>query len=125
MRVAGTLHIDMDAASVDASHAEGPTRTRSIAIHSSFLSDIARELGTHGDVFLAMASEGPKQAQVAYVIIRDPDGSHHFPGECADRSEQALRNDLGARYEPTIDAIIGTTGRARIEHLVSSAEAQV
>jgi len=119
MRVAGTLHLQMEVAPVDASHAVGTPRQRTIQVHSSFLPGIAEELASHRDVFLAMASKGLEEEQVAYVIVRAADGSHHFPGECGSDVEASLRQQLGDRYDATIDAVIGTTGRHRILALLS------
>jgi hypothetical protein len=104
---------------VDSTQSEGSPRTEMIAVHSSFLPGIEEGLAARDDVFLALASKGLEQEMVAYMIVRDADGSHHFAGECAQSHEQFLRERLDGRYDATIDSVIGVTDRHRIKEILS------
>jgi hypothetical protein len=96
----GTARVSMRVAPVYVSRTVGAEREEAIAIHGSFLPGIHDALTVGADVYLAMASKGLEERQVAYVIVRGADGSHHFPGECENRQEDGLRTALGGDTTP-------------------------
>jgi hypothetical protein len=114
----GTQNVDFQVVPVDEAHREGSPRTETVAVHSSFLLGIEDGLAAQDDVFLALASRGLEREMVAYVVVRGAGDSHHFPGECAQRDEEFLRDRLDSRYDATIDAVIGMTDRHRIMEIV-------
>jgi hypothetical protein len=116
---ADTQGVNFRVVPVDVAQREGPPRTETVAVHSSFLPGIEEGLAAQDDVFLALASKGLEREMVAYVIVRGAGDSHHFPGECWQSFEDFLRERLDGRYDPTIDAVIGMTDRHRIEETLS------
>lgn len=114
-----TQDVTFQAVPVDATQSEGPPRTETIAVHSSFLPGIEDGLATHHDVFLALASRGLEREMVSYVVVRGDDDSHHLLGECGQSQEDFLRKRLDGKYDVTIDAVIGVTDRQDIEKILS------
>jgi hypothetical protein len=116
----GTVHVAMRVAGVDATGAVGAPHDEAIAVHSTYLPGIDAGLSNESDVFLAMSWRNPSNAQVSSVVLRDAEGSHHFVGLCAAGGEELLRRRLGDRYDATIEALIGLTGRQRILALLEA-----
>jgi hypothetical protein len=55
---ADTQGVNFGVVPVDVAHREGPPRTETVAVHSSFLPGIEEGLAAQDDVFLALASKG-------------------------------------------------------------------
>jgi hypothetical protein len=119
---AGTNVIDLEVVAVDASQREGAVHTGSVAVHSDFMDGMTEGLADGGDVFLGLASKGLEREQVAYVIVRGVDGAHHLVGgDCAASDEAFLRDQLGDRFEATMEALIGVSEVPRIRALLEDA----
>jgi hypothetical protein len=116
----GTVDVAMRVADVNATGTEDAPHDETIAVHSTFLPGIDAGMSNESDVFLAMSSKNPSKAQVSSVVVRDAEGSHHFEGLCAAEGEELLRRRLGDRYDATIEALIGLTGRQRILALLEA-----
>jgi hypothetical protein len=113
----GTSDVQMEVTSVTPG-VEGPPHSETISIHSVFAEGLQDALDEGSDAFVAL-SRGPNGEIASYVVVRDEDGAHHLPGLSCDQ-EGFLRDRLGARYDDTLDAIIGVTSAKQIKSALAA-----
>lgn len=116
----GTSDVRMEVTSVTPG-VEGPPHSETISIHSVFAEGLQDALDEGSDAFVALSRVpgGPNGEIASYVMVRDGDGAHHLPGLSCDQ-EGFLRDRLGARYDDTLDAIIGVTSSKQIKSALAA-----
>jgi hypothetical protein len=111
----GTHEVEMDVATITP-NGEGPVHSEAVLIHSDFVDGLEAALDDGSDAFIALTQYPgrPNEEIASYVLVRDADGAHHLPGLGCD-SEDFLREQMGTRYDETLDSIIGVTSREQIK----------
>lgn len=79
-----------------------------LAIHLDLIGDVDEALSRRADAFVAITDTGLEHPQVAYVVIRDADGTVTFAGDGCDW-EAYFRDRLGARFDEAMMSIVGVT----------------
>jgi hypothetical protein len=111
----GTHEVEMDVATITPD-GEGPVHSEAVLIHSVFVDGLEAALDDGSDAFIALTQHPgqPNDEIASYVLVRDADGAHHLPGLGCD-AEDFLREQMGTRYDETLDSIIGVTSRRQIK----------
>lgn len=111
----GTQEVEMDVATITPD-GDGPVHSEAVLIHGDFVDGLETALDDGSDTFIALTQYPgrPNEEIASYVLVRDADGAHHLPGAGCD-SEDFLREQMGTRYDQTLDSIIGVTSRKQIK----------
>lgn len=96
----------------------GPIRKKQIAVHGSFVGQIADAFQRSDQVFLALNEHGLSNQMVHYVVFRHPDGSHEFAEQCwMSDIQTSIEDAYGSQAEAKLDLLIGTTGSEQTQRL--------
>jgi hypothetical protein len=118
----GTVVLQLDVQPFDRDGRTGARQLEPVAVGGSFAEGLDWAVRAHARAFIALASRGLERELVSYVVIRHPDGTYFFAGECSFRllTEQ-LRTRFGPRSDRIFGRLIGMTNRFRIYRLVTTA----
>jgi hypothetical protein len=111
----GTHEVEMDVVTITPD-GEGSVHPEAVLIHSDFVDGLEAALdhGSDASIALTQYPGRPNEEIASYVLVRDADGAHHLLGVGCD-SEEFLREQLGTRYDGTLDSIMGVTSSEQIE----------
>lgn len=108
----GTSSVPMTTATITERGQAEPV-SEEIRIHGDFTGPAADSLSQSDEVFLALERIDGKE-MVSFVVTRTPFGEHSLPGLTCGQEEQ-LREQLGEKYDPVLDSLIGVTSDRQIE----------
>jgi hypothetical protein len=89
---------------------ETSAHLETITIHNTMLPAIDWALANEATVHLGLGQGGDGEEEVLLTLVTEATGSHFFGGNCQfDGLTSPLRAHLGARYDETMEQLIGMT----------------